>query len=144
MDDTFQRNNTKIDVKDDGSSLKETIVESSEVAVTTPDGAKENTNSSLMNHADKTLRERNGQALVSKSDTVNSNFLLKGKLFENIKCLSDSSGEAQVFLVTFEGHDYVLKLYYPNYKCKKELVQLLQNIDFEMIIKIYDFGKNLY
>ena len=141
MDDTLQRNNTKADVRDDGSSLKETIVESSDAGVTTPDVAKEDTLSSLMNHVEKTLRERNGNTLMPKSDTVNSNFLLKGKLFENIKCLSDSSGEAQVFLVTFEGHDYVLKLYYPNYKCKKQLVQLLQNIDFEMIIKIYDFGK---
>ena len=116
MDDTLQRNNTKADVRDDGSSLKETIVESSDAGVTTPDVAKEDTLSSLMNHVEKTLRERNGNTLMPKSDTVNSNFLLKGKLFENIKCLSDSSGEAQVFLVTFEGHDYVLKLYYPNYK----------------------------
>lgn len=143
MDDTFQGNNTKIDTEDDGSLLRKTIVNSSEADKTAADVISEKTFPSIahVNGKDRTLKEGDGKKIIPVSDTVNPNFLLKGKLFENIRCLSDSSGEAQIFLVIFEGHDYVLKLYYPNYKCKKQLVQLLQNIDFEMIIKIYDFGK---
>lgn len=68
-------------------------------------------------------------------------FLLKGRLYRSIKCLSDNSGEAQVFLVEGEEGERVLKIYYPNFTIKKTLMRVIQNVSMEMIIKVYDFGK---
>ena len=68
-------------------------------------------------------------------------FMLKGRIYQSIKCLSDNSGEAQVFLVRGEEGDRVLKIYYPNFTIKKTLMRIIQNIGMEMIVKIDDFGK---
>ena len=68
-------------------------------------------------------------------------FMLKGRIYQSIKCLSDNSGEAQVFLVRGEEGDRVLKIYYPNFTIKKTLMRIIQNIGMEMIVKIDDYGK---
>ena len=68
-------------------------------------------------------------------------FMLKGRIYQSIKCLSDNSGEAQVFLVKGEEGERVLKIYYPNFTIKKTLMRIIQNIGMEMIVKIDDFGK---
>ena len=68
-------------------------------------------------------------------------FVLKGKVYHSIKCLSDNSGEAQVFLVSCEDTQLVLKIYYPNFTIKKTLMRIIQNFNMEMIVKIVDFGK---
>ena len=68
-------------------------------------------------------------------------FMLKGRIYQSIKCLSDNSGEAQVFLVRGEEGDRVLKIYYPNFTIKRTLMRIIQNIGMEMIVKIDDFGK---
>ena len=68
-------------------------------------------------------------------------FLLKGRMYRSIKCLSDNSGEAQVFLVEGEEGQRVLKVYYPNFTIKKTLMRIIQNIGMEMIVRIYDYGK---
>src|SRR5574344_2918170 len=48
-------------------------------------------------------------------------FVLKGVVYHNEKCLSDSSGEAQVFLVSNDEGKFVLKVYYPNFAVKKQV-----------------------
>ena len=68
-------------------------------------------------------------------------FLLKGRLYRSIKCLSENSGEAQVFLVEGEEGERVLKIYYPNFSIKKTLMRIIQNNSMEMIVRIYDYGK---
>ena len=68
-------------------------------------------------------------------------FLLKGRMYRSIKCLSDNSGEAQVFLVEGEEGQRVLKVYYPNFTIKKTLMRIIQNIGMEMIVRVYDYGK---
>ena len=68
-------------------------------------------------------------------------FTLKGEKYHNQKCLSDNSGEAQVFLVDKDGNDYVLKVYYPNFDVNKKLLQTIHNLDFEMIVSLIDYGK---
>lgn len=68
-------------------------------------------------------------------------FMLKGRIYQSIKCLSDNSGEAQVFLVKGEEGERVLKIYYPNFTIKKILMRIIQNIGMEMIVKIDDYGK---
>lgn len=68
-------------------------------------------------------------------------FVLKGRVYKGIKCLSDNSGEAQVFLVEGDEGMRVLKVYYPNFTIKKDLMRIIQNFNMEMIVKITDFGK---
>ena len=101
----------------------------------------------------KTVRSGAGQQAANGEMTIrpsanNKNqsggdveFLLKGRLYRSIKCLSDNSGEAQVFLVEGEEGQRVLKIYYPNFTIKKTLMRIIQNIGMEMIVKIDDFGK---
>lgn len=91
---------------------------------------------------EKTLKEAGAVGdKVSAAEVSNENFMLKGKLFQNVKCLSDSSGEAQIFLISKDDKEFALKLYYPNYKSKKKITKVIVNLDFEMVIKILDFGK---
>ena len=68
-------------------------------------------------------------------------FILKGERYHNQRCLSDNSGEAQVFLVDKNGQDYVLKIYYPNFDVNKKLLQTIYNFDFEMVVDLLDYGK---
>lgn len=75
------------------------------------------------------------------ADVEENYFLLKGAKYRNVQSLSDNSGEAQVFLVERNGENYVLKIYYPNFDVNKKILQTVYNFDFEMIVKVYDFGK---
>jgi hypothetical protein len=87
-----------------------------------------------------------GDATIRPSDSKKVSggdveFMLKGRIYQSIKCLSDNSGEAQVFLVKGEEGERVLKIYYPTFTIKKILMRIIQNIGMEMIVKIDDFGK---
>lgn len=68
-------------------------------------------------------------------------FRLKGGEFEQVRLLSDNSGEAQVFLVSHEGNEYVLKVYYPNFNIDKKLLQAIRSFQFEMIVTLIEYGK---
>ena len=87
---------------------------------------------------DKTFRP--GTAQPTKSGPTND-FLIKGKVYHCIKCLSDNSGEAQVFLVECDRKQMVLKIYYPNFSIKKTLMRIIQSFGMETIVKIFDYGK---
>lgn len=84
-----------------------------------------------------TTKGLNSQKVIS---AIGSSYAIRGKQFKVIRNLSATSGEAQVFLVENEGVQYVLKLYYPNYKPKEELLKIIWNMQFEMIVKLYDYG----
>ena len=87
---------------------------------------------------EKTLKPADNGSSLTGGDV---DFLLKGRLYRNIKCLSDNSGEAQVFLVEGEEGERVLKVYYPNFSIKKTLMRIIQNLGMEMIVKVDDYGK---
>ncbi len=70
-----------------------------------------------------------------------ADFILKGRFYSGIKCLSDNSGEAQVFLVEGEEGTMVLKVYYPNFTIKKTLMRIIQSFNMEMVVKVTDYGK---
>lgn len=72
---------------------------------------------------------------------VANDFIIKGKVYHCVKCLSDNSGEAQVFLVICDNQEMVLKVYYPNFTIKKTLYRIIQSFGMETIVKIYDYGK---
>lgn len=75
-----------------------------------------------------------------QSSTAND-FIIKGKVYHGIKCLSDNSGEAQVFLVESDGQQMVLKIYYPNFTVKKTLLRIIQSFGMETIVRVFDYGK---
>ena len=80
--------------------------------------------------------------VVAQSEDVKENsFILKGVTYRNVQSLSDNSGEAQVFLVERNGENFVLKIYYPNFDVNRKILQAVYNFDFEMIVRIYDYGK---
>ena len=68
-------------------------------------------------------------------------FRLKGREYEEVRLLSDNSGEAQVYLVRNEGQEYVLKVYYPNFNIDKKLLQTIRSFQFEMIVRLIEYGK---
>ena len=96
---------------------------------------------------DSTVRPADIESTIRPSDSAKQqsggevDFLLKGRLYRNIKCLSENSGEAQVFLVEGEEGERVLKIYYPNFTIRKTLMRIIQNIGMEMIVRIDDYGK---
>ena len=83
----------------------------------------------------------NGMVAPQDENVDEKFFLLKGKKYKNIQSLSEDTGEAQVFLVERDGEKFVLKIYYPNFDVNKKVLQTVYNFDFEMIVKVYDFGK---
>ncbi len=89
--------------------------------------------------ADITIRP--DKKIPSGDDDHSGDFVLKGRVYTGLKCLSDNSGEAQVFLVEGDEGMRVLKVYYPNFTIKKDLLRIIQNFNMEMIVKITDFGK---
>ena len=78
---------------------------------------------------------------ASAGDVKEDCFILKGVEYRRQGVLSDNSGEAQVFLVERDGETYVLKIYYPNFDVNKKILQTVYNFGFEMIVRVYDFGK---
>lgn len=91
---------------------------------------------------ERTLRpagEMTPQLDMEKSEVTS--FHLKGVNYEQVTCLSDNSGEAQVFLVDKDGQNYVLKLYYPNFDINKKLLQVVRSFQFEMIVDLIDYGR---
>lgn len=91
---------------------------------------------------DKTLRP-GGDAPKEEAGNSVKTFILKGDTYELVKTLSESSGEAQVFLVRRIGEesDYVLKVYYPNFDINKKLMQVVRSFQFEMVVELFDYGK---
>lgn len=87
---------------------------------------------------DKTYRPGSSEPVQSNAS---NDFIIKGKVYHCIKCLSDNSGEAQVFLVESDGQQLVLKIYYSNFTIKKTLLRIIQSFGMETIVKIYDYGK---
>ena len=88
---------------------------------------------------DGTVRADN--MYIQQEDINDNSFLLKGVKYRNLQCLSDNSGEAQVFLVEKDSEEYVLKIYYPNFNVNKNILRAVLNFDFEMIVRVFDYGK---
>ena len=94
---------------------------------------------SANNNNEITVRPGTPAAMIDNDSTPD--FILKGRPYHCIRCISDNSGEAQVFLVSNGEGEMVLKVYYPNFTIKKTLMRIIQNFNMEMIVKIVDYGK---
>ena len=88
----------------------------------------------------RTLRP-DDKAAIRLGKNEKRTFDLKGDIYLMERCLSETSGEAQVFLVVKDGKEYVLKVYYPNFDVNKKLLQVVRSFQFEMIVKLYDYGR---
>ena len=82
-----------------------------------------------------------GQDDPGSQDVAGDFFVLKGVKYRNKQCLSESSGEAQVYLVERDGEEYVLKIYYPTFNINKKMLKTIHNFKFEMIVSLIDYGK---
>ncbi len=92
---------------------------------------------------DTTMRTATGpdQNDSDQQDVAGDFFVLKGVRYRNKKCLSENSGEAQVYLVERGGEEYVLKIYYPTFNVNKKMLQAIYNFKFEMVVSLLDYGK---
>ena len=77
----------------------------------------------------------------SAAEIKEDKFILKGVEYRKLSVVSDNSGEAQVFLVERDGDTFVLKIYYPNFDVNRKILQAVYNFGFEMIVRVYDYGK---
>ena len=95
-------------------------------------------NASLLNSISSTKRS---SIPATQSDDAVDFFMLKGQRYSNVRCLSNNSGEAQVFLVERGDREFVLKVYYPSFVLKKSLLKIVKSMQMEMIMKVMDYGK---
>lgn len=89
---------------------------------------------------ERTLRVGSGKE-SAPLPVKNREFVLRGIIYNYVRSLSDNSGEAQVFLVERDDREYVLKIYYPGVDIKKDTLKVILNLDFEMVVRLYDYGK---
>ena len=82
-----------------------------------------------------------GQNESDVQNVAGDYFVLKGVKYKNKQCLSENSGEAQVYLVERDGEEYVLKIYYPTFNVNKKMLQTIYNFKFEMVVSLIDYGK---
>ena len=78
---------------------------------------------------------------IIDTNSNNQFYILRGKIYTKIKTLSESSGEAQIILVERNNEKYVLKLYYPNFSPEDGMLQVIWNMNFELIVNVFDYGK---
>ncbi|MBR5749340.1 MAG: protein kinase [Prevotella sp.] len=89
---------------------------------------------------DMTMRTM-GHDEPDTQDVSGEFFVLKGVKYKNKQCLSENSGEAQVYLVERDGEEYVLKIYYPTFNVNKKMLKTIYNFKFEMVVSLLDYGK---
>lgn len=128
MDETIR----KPDLSDDSQKPAIPLDTTATIRVDSPQR-----NSSVNNE----ITVRPEAAAMNGKDGGYADFVLKGRVYHCIKCISDNSGEAQVFLVSSDEGEMVLKIYYPNFVIKKTLMRIVQNFNLEMIVRIVDYGK---
>ena len=87
-------------------------------------------NDALLNTLSSTKRS---SIPTTQSDDAVDFFMLKGQRYRNVRCLSNNSGEAQVFLVERGDREFVLKVYYPSFVFKKNLLKIVKSMQMEMI-----------
>ena len=98
-----------------------------------------NVNISIVSSASST--QRANKLKQQRAEIDDSIFVLRGQNYKRKQVLSENTGEAQVFLVEKDKQEYVLKIYYPNFDVNRKILQTVLNFDFEMVVKVYDFGK---
>lgn len=94
----------------------------------------------ILNDTDPTLRmsEKGKEIKLQPGFGLESGEHFLG--YEIIKKLSVNTGEAEVFHLRKEERYYALKLYYPNFQPKYEVLEKLKGIDHPDIINLHEYG----
>lgn len=106
------------------------IISSDDDATVRADGGFISSDSTLTDSAPK----------LAVNVTQLSTFLLNQKTYKRIKVISESTGEAQIFLLEKDGEKSVLKLYLPNIKPKEALIKKMRAITHKDILQVLDYG----
>ena len=97
-------------------------------------------NSTIINDS---LSSASSQTVINvelpKTD-ISLSTVLGGKYVLNKK-LEVNSGEADLFICTFEGKDYIAKIYRRERSIKKEVVDAIKEIDSPYVATCYDTGE---
>ena len=89
---------------------------------------------------DETTKKMGKKPESSFISTKLESFDLHGKKYNVVKTLSETSGEAQVYLLENDNENYVLKLYYPNFSPKLDLLKILSKLNSDNIVHLYHYG----
>lgn len=79
------------------------------------------------------------QAQVPAAPSLGGELVLNGERYAVLKQLA-ASGEAETFLVQKGGELFVVKLYYPKFQPKEDVVQQLKPLKHPDIIALLDYG----
>lgn len=94
--------------------------------------------------SNKTVTTRQASESNIAKERHKDSFIVKGQTYKSIKCLSAESGEAEVYLIEKDEKQFVLKLYYPKFEMRKEVMRVVSNMDFELVVKLLDYGQIYY
>ena len=94
--------------------------------------------------SNKTVSTRQASESNIAKERHKDSFIVKGQTYKSIKCLSAESGEAEVYLIEKDEKQFVLKLYYPKFEMRKEVMRVVSNMDFELVVKLLDYGQIYY
>lgn len=67
-------------------------------------------------------------------------FIINSITYQYEGIISKSTGEAEIFLLSHSDKKCVLKLYYPNFKPKEDIIKQLKQIHHDDIINVHDYG----
>lgn len=90
----------------------------------------------ILKEPNKTLvlnSEENNEVLINKEMLLNNKYKIE-------KLLSDSSGEADIYLSSYNNEQFVAKIYRSNYKYKDEKIKKLHSLKSKYIISILEEG----
>ncbi len=83
-----------------------------------------------------------GTSPVSTAISLNpgDSIVINSITYQYYGVISQSTGEAEIFLLTCNNKRCVFKLYYPNFKPKEDVVKQLKHLKHEDIINVHDYG----
>ena len=95
---------------------------------------------STLHDPGNTISAGAGRSSSMANIVMGSSLTLGNKSYRVDALLSHSSGEAEIFLISDAKGQYVLKRYYPNFKPKDDVVDLIKSINHPNIVGIIDSG----
>lgn len=83
-----------------------------------------------------------GSSPIITGITINigDSLVLNSNTYQYHGVVSKSTGEAEIFILSHNGKKCILKLYYPNFKPKEDIVKKLRQINHEDIVNVLDYG----
>lgn len=81
-----------------------------------------------------------GIRVAAAALTLGDELSLNGQRYRLERVLSKSTGEAEIYLLSQDGVDRVLKLYYPNFRPKEDVLRTLKQNQHDDIINVVDYG----